>query len=144
MRTILPYPFNYAFEHGHSIDYRCFEGKDHRFVEKLGYVSKMNSDCSYSAPGLNGFSLSSYGDWGTFYPSWADETSRKIFLDMYEQGLIKLWRITAYIPQENGETQSYNYEEGRGWTTYNKELQSWLFCEDPFKKEIEEIINKTE
>lgn len=140
MRNMLPYPFDYAFEHGHSIDYKCYEGKDHRFVEKLGFISKMNSDCSYSAPGLNGLSLSSYGDWGTLHTQWADATSQKAFLDMYEQGLIKLWRIRAYLPNEKGEVQCYDYEEGNGWKTYDKEAEKWSQCEDPFMREIRNKI----
>ncbi len=133
----LPYPFDYAFEHECSIDYKCQGGKDHAFVRGFGYESKMNSDCSYSAPGLAGFSLSSYGDWGTFF-GWADGNSRKIFLDMYERGIIKLWRIRAYLNDEKGEVQTYDYEEGYGWRTVNKETYKWSQCEDPFKK----LINK--
>lgn len=134
----LPYPFDYAFEHEHSIDYKCQDGKDHAFVRGFGYESKMNSDCSCSAPGLAGFSLSSYGDWGTFF-GWADGNSRKIFLDMYERGIIKLWRIRAYLNDEKGEVQTYDYEEGYGWRTVSKETHKWSQCEDPFKK----LINKS-
>lgn len=132
---MLPYPFDYAFEHSHSIDYKCDDGKDHRFVENLGFKPKMNSDCTYSAPGLKGFSLSSYGDWGTFYSNWANDGDCKIFLDMYKQGIIKLWRIRAYLPNEKGETQTYDYEEGHGWRTYNKGANEWQQCKDPFKVE---------
>ena len=131
---MLHYPFDYAFEHGHSIDYKCSGGKDHRFVEKLGYKPEMISDCTYHAPGLNGFSLSSYGDWGTFFGKWADGTSRKIFLDMYEQGLIELWKITAYIHDENGEVQWYSYTEGHGWIMFSEKKKEWINTEDPFKK----------
>ena len=132
---MLPYPFDYAFEHGHSIDYKCDGGKDHRFVENMGYKPNMNSDCTYSAPGLAAFSLSSYGDWGTFYSSLANDGDCKIFLDMYEQGIIKLWRIRAYLHNEKGEVQTYDYEEGCGWQTYNKGANEWQQCEDPFKAE---------
>ena len=137
---MLPYPFDYAFENGHSIDYKCAGGKDHRFVENLGFEPKMMSDCTYSAPGLAAFSLSSYGDWGTFYSDWADDAECKMFLDMYEQGIIKLWRIRAYLHNEKGETQTYDYEEGRGWTTYDKKAEKWSQCEDPFMREIRNKI----
>ena len=88
----------------------------------------MNSDCSYSAPGLKGFSLSSYGDWGTFFSNWADEESFGYFIDMYEQGIIKLWRARVYI---NGQT--HDYEVGAGWQTYDKELGAWVNCPNPLE-----------
>lgn len=135
----LPYPFNVAFDEGHSIDYKCAGGEDHRYVGKLGYESEMASDCTYFARGLNGLSLSSYGDWGTLHGSFSDEKSNQIFLEMYEMGIIKLWRITAYIrqflPHINGWiVDSYEYEEGRGWRTYSEAEGKWVECEDPFKE----------
>ena len=123
----LPDPWNRVMECGGSIDYRC-KGGDHKYVEKHGYTSQMNSDCSYSAPGLKGFSLSSYGDWGTFFSNWADEESFGYFIDMYEQGIIKLWRARVYI---NGQT--HDYEVGAGWQTYDKELGAWVNCPNPLE-----------
>jgi hypothetical protein len=88
----------------------------------------MNGDCSYSAPGLKGFSLSSYGDWGTFYSSWADEKERDMFLDMFNQRIIKLWRIRAYV---NGTTYDYD-DTGEDWTMYDKEMEQWIDCSTPY------------
>ena len=121
----LPFPFNTAFDRGDSIDYRC-AGADHDYVRKLGYEPEMNGDCSYSAPELKGFSLSSYGDWGTFYPSWADEKERDMFLDMFEQNIIQLWRIRAYV-----EHVTHDYADGE-WKKYDKELKTWVNCPCPY------------
>ena len=136
MNSSLPYPFNVAFENGHSIDYHC-AGGDHEYVKKLGYTPEMGGDCSYYAKGLNGFSLSSYGDWGTFYPDWANEKEKKMFLDMFDKGIIKPWRITAYIKEYLPHTKDwlvyhYSYEEGYGWKTYNEGERRWVECADPF------------
>ena len=122
----LPYPFNAAFDNGDSIDYHT-HGGDHDYVIDLGYEPEILSDCSYHAKGLNGFSLSSYGDWGTFYPDWASEKEKEMFLDMFEKGIIKLWRIRAYV---NGVTTDY---DGNDWSHYDKEY-GWVGCEDPYKK----------
>lgn len=139
MENNLPYPFNAAFEKGYSIDYKC-SGEDHRYIEKLGYKSEMASDCSYNAKGLDGLSLSSYGDWGTLHTSFADDTCKKIFLDMYDKGIIKLWRISAYIKEYIPGTDntdwnvlSYYYEDGKGWKMYEKERREWVKCDDPLK-----------
>ena len=132
METKLTYPFDVAFEHGHSIDYVCHHGEDHHYAKKLGYETEMHSDCSYSAKGLRGLSFTSYGDWGTLYTDSASEESKKMFLDMYNGGLIKLWRIRAYIHDKEGNCITYDYEEGKGWITYNGE--QWINCEDPFPK----------
>ena len=125
----LPEPWNKVVESEGSIDYQC-KGGDHKYVEERGYVSQMNSDCTYSAPGLRGFSLSSYGDWGTFFPSWADDESYGYFIDMYEKGIIKLWRARVYI-----DCKSYDYEVGVGWNTYNKDLGIWTDCPNPLSHE---------
>lgn len=121
----LPKPWNQVIEYGGSIDYHC-KGGDHKYVEERGYTTQMNSDCSYSAPGLRGFNLSSYGDWGTFFTSWADEESLGYFIDMYEKGIIKLWRARVYL-DGNG----YDFEIGDGWKTYDKELGCWINCPNP-------------
>lgn len=136
MENKLPYPFSKAFEEGHSIDYKC-AGGDHRYVKELGYEPEMASDCTYYAKGLGGFSLSSYGDWGTFYPKWAGDNEKEMFLDMFDKGIIKLWRITAYIKEFLPYTKdwlvySYSYEEGYGWKTYNEGEGKWVECADPF------------
>ena len=130
MENNLPEPFRTAFERGDSIDYKS-NGfpNDHAYVRKFGYEPEMGSDCSYSAKGLNGFSLSSYGDWGTAYVDWMDDTSKGIFLDMYDKGIIKLWRITVY---KDG--SSYDYEEGIGWKGYVKAEHKWIPCESPYEE----------
>ena len=134
MKNNLPYPFNIAFEGGHSIDYRCKGGKDHAYVKERGFESHMNSDCSYTAKGLNGFSLSSYGDWGTFHADWAGDKEKEMFLDMVDKGIIELWRIRAYI-HVDGELnpRTYDYDNTDDtWITYNKEQEKWVKTKDPF------------
>jgi hypothetical protein len=135
MENNLPYPYSEALKRDNSIDYRVggwSEESDHDYVRKLGYTPEMGGDCSYSAKGLNGFNLSSYGDWGTFFPSWANEESWKIFFGMYEKGIIKLWSITAYI-KVNGEVQAFSYENGAGWRTNDPEY-GWIdYTGDPYK-----------
>lgn len=129
MENNLPEPFRTAFERGDSIDYKSIgHPNDHTYVRQLGYEPEMHSDCSYSAKGLKGISLSSYGDWGTAYANWMDDTSKGIFLDMCNKEIIKLWRITVY---KDGE--SYKYEDGNGWITYIKEI-GWKPCECPYDR----------
>ena len=126
MKNNLPYPFNIAFDRGDSIDYYT-NGGDHDYVKDLGYEPEMLSDCSYHAKGLNGFSLSSYGE-GVFYPDWAGEKEKEMFLDMFEKRVIKLWRIRAYV---NGAMAYYCENE---WSHYDKEMNRWVDCKDPYKK----------
>ena len=128
MKNNLPYPFNEAFEHGDSIDYRIgawSQENDHTYVKKLGYKPEMLSDCSYHAKGLKGFSLSSYGDWGTFYADDAEEKEKEIFLDMFEKDIIRPWRIRAYRNRA-----PYDYSNGK-WMTYAS--SAWVECNDPYK-----------
>ena len=77
MECNLKSPFKEAFENGDSIDYKLVPGakkNDHTIVKEMGYETKMHSDCSYSAKGLPGLSLSSYGDWdGVVYPMIKEE-----------------------------------------------------------------------
>ena len=132
----LPYPFNVAFERGDTIDYnvgRWSDTNDHEYVEKLGYHSEMCSDCSYYAKGLDGFSLSSYGDWGSFHTSSSGKKEKGMFQDMFEKDIIRLWRIRAYI-KEDGETNTYDYSTDIGWRTYDKGEGKWVDCEDPYKR----------
>lgn len=136
MTNNLPYPFNAAFEGGHSIDYRCKNSKDHAYVMEHGFKPKMSSDCAYYAEGLSGFSLSSYGDWGTFFTNWAEDNDKEMFLDMVEKGIIELWRIRAYIRKEgqsNPDTYDYDKDDGK-WITYDREKGKWVNCPDPFNK----------
>lgn len=136
MENSLPYPYSEALKRDNSIDYRVggwSEESDHDYVRKLGYTPEMGGDCSYFAKGLNGFSLSSYGDWGTFYPDWANEKEKEMFLDMFSKDIIRLWRITAYI-KANGDVLHFTYENGVGWRTYDKEY-GWIdYNKDPYKQ----------
>ena len=128
MNRSLPYPFNAAFEHGDSIDYRVGAWSienDHSYVRKLGYVSEMASDCSYYAKGLKGFRLSSYGDWGTFYADDAGEKEKEMFLDMFEKGIIHLWRIRAYR-----QGKMFDYADGK-WKTCTSSA-GWIECQEPY------------
>ncbi len=126
----LSYPFSKAFEVGASIDYKST--KDHQYVKERGYEPEMGSDCSYSAKGLKGFSLSSYGDWGTFYTDWAGENEKEMFLDMVSKGIITLWRIRIYV-KDGKETICHDYDDDeKRWICYNGE--AWVECEDPFVK----------
>lgn len=130
----LPEPFNSAFKNGHSIDYKTNPNSpkdDHTVVKELGYIPQMGSDCSYYAKGLGAFSLSSYGDWGTFFTDLADDFQKKLFLSMCNDKIILPWRITAYV-KENGNVTHYTYDS-RGWRKYDEELHSWLLCKSPYK-----------
>ena len=129
---LLKEPFRTAYQNGDSIDYKTNPNSkigDHSYVEKYGYHPEMHSDCSYSAPGLHGFSLSSYGNWGTVYTSDLNNEGKEIFFNMIEENIIKPWRIRAYV--KGG---CFDYEDGDGWKTYDKELKSWLYCPSPYKK----------
>lgn len=135
MACNLKSPFKEAFENGDSIDYKLVPGAkktDHTFIRELGYESKMHSDCSYSAPGLPGLSLSSYGDWGTIFVDWADDNVKKIFLDMCNEGIITPWRVRKYV-REGKNTVPYDYDE-RGWTKHSEEFKKWVETESPYKK----------
>lgn len=128
---LLKEPFRTAYQNGDSIDYKTNPNSkigDHKYVEKYGYYSEMHSDCSYSAPGLHGFSLSSYGDWGTVYTRDLDDEGKEIFFNMIEENIIKPWRIRAYVKGD-----CFDYEEGKGWKTYNKE-SGWYDCKSPYDR----------
>lgn len=128
---LLKEPFKTAFLAGSSIDYKTNPNSkigDHGYVEKYGYTAEMHSDCSYSAPGLHGFSLSSYGNWGTVHTSDLDDEGKEIFFNMIEENIIKPWRIRAYVKGD-----WFDYEDGKGWQTYDKE-SGWISCSSPYKK----------
>lgn len=128
---LLKEPFRTAYQNGNSIDYKTNPNSkigDHSYVEKYGYYPEMHSDCSYSAPGLHGFSLSSYGDWGTVYTKDLDDEGKEIFFNMIEENIIKPWRIRAYVKGD-----CFDYEDGHGWKTYDKEL-GWYNCKSPYDR----------
>lgn len=137
MGNNLPYPFNVALDNGHTIYYKCALGDDHEYVRRLGHTPHLNEDCAYSADGLYGISLSSYGNSGAFYPNFADETSLKIFLEMIDNGIVKPNGIGAYIKEEDSNSRNrvvhaYRYDDGEGWQIFQND--EWVDCEDPFKK----------
>lgn len=135
MEYNLESPFKEAFENGDSIDYKLVKGAkktDHDVVKEMGYKIQMNSDCSFTASGLPGFSLSSYGDWGTFFVDWATDVEKKLFLDMCNEGIITPWRVRTYI-REGKDVTTYDYDE-RGWTKYDKQLEKWVSTESPYTK----------
>lgn len=112
-----------------SIDYKVPQGaSDHAFFKEHGYESKMATDCTCYVPGLGGISLSSYGDWGTLYNDSKKNESFELFLQMYEQKIIQLWRIRIYI-HRNGVVLSYDYSTNHGWKMYNDE--SWVSVDSP-------------
>lgn len=128
---LLKEPFRTAYQNGDSIDYQTNPNSkigDHSYVEKYGYHSEMHSDCSYSVPGLRGFSLSSYGNWGTVYTSDLDDEGKEIFFNMIEENIIKPWRIRAYVKGD-----CFDYEDGDGWKTYDKE-SGWHKCQCPYDR----------
>lgn len=135
MECNLEFPFKEAFENGDSIDYKLVPGAkktDHDVVKEMGYKIQMNSDCSFTASGLPGFSLSSYGDWGTFFVDWATDVEKKLFLDMCNEEIITPWRVRKYV-REGKNTVPYDYDE-RGWTKHSEELGKWVETESPYKK----------
>lgn len=128
MKYKLPYPFSEAFKHNGSIDYKLVPGaktNDHRIVEELGHEITQHYDCTYSASGLPGLSLSSYGDWGTIYGDACDE-AKKLFLKMCEDNIITPWRIRVY---KNGICYDYDGE----WIKYDKDA-GWIKCKSPYTK----------
>lgn len=128
--NILSEPFLTAFENGASIDYRVNPNSgisDHAYIEKLGYHSKMHSDCSYTADGLQSFSLSSYGNWGCFYTYRSSDEEKRMFLDMCEKDIIRPWRIRIYIGD-----YTYDYSTENGWSRYSFKTKTRETCENPY------------
>lgn len=137
---VLQSPFREAFFLGASIDYKTnpdSKESDHSYVKKLGYKPEMMPDCSMYAKGLKAFSLSSYGDWGTYYVDEGDNETHSMFLDMVEKGIITPWRIRKYLRLE-GETLTYDYDE-RGWRCYDGE--KWTSSGNPFDLILKEMEN---
>jgi hypothetical protein len=129
---LLKEPFRTAYQNGNSIDYQTNPNSkvsDHEYVEKYGYSPEMHSDCSYSAPGLHGFSLSSYGNWGTVFTRDLDDEGKEIFFNMIEENIIRPWRIRAYVKGD-----CFDYEDGDGWKTYDNEL-GWIYCPSPYNNQ---------
>ena len=115
-----------------SFDYKLNEGKnDHRYLKKHGYHCHMGDDCSYYVDGLKNLSPTSYGDWGTIFNLFDEEKTEGYnksfceFCKMYEEGIVKLWRMRTFI---NSITYYYNDEE----KTWKKcENFEWRECDNP-------------
>lgn len=133
--NILDEPFKTAFTNGDSIDYKLVKGatrNDHDIAKAYGYQPEMASDCSFYAKGLIGFSLSSYGDWGTFFTGHANVEGKDIFLMMVREKIIKPWRIYAYR-KDGFEGTLYHYNDVyKKWTVYNEEKHEWIETESPY------------
>ena len=114
-------PFSTVLNLGQSVNYKC-SGLDREYVKKLGYELEMHSDCTYTARGLHRILLSSYRNWGTIYPASMDENSKKIFIDMLEDGIIELWSCMIFI---NNEPYYYDGE----WKTSNG--TDLVICDTP-------------
>ena len=129
---LLEYPFNVAYKSEAAIDFKTVELlSDHKYVnDNLGLEVHTGADCSCFADGLDGLSLSSYGDWGTFFNTFASSRVKKVFLDMIAKKVIVPWRIRWYMP--NGyaiQSKGYTYSDGK-WESYDGE--SWKPAEDSF------------
>ncbi len=131
---LLKEPFRTAYRTGSSIDYKVKPNgpNDHDYAKKHGFKTEMHSDCSFSASGIPGFSFSSYGNWGTVYTDDLDDKGKEIFFELLKDGIIEPWRIRTYTDKG-----SFNYVDGDGWKTYDKEL-GWINCPSPYvdNKEI--------
>ena len=127
----LPEPFATAIKNGGTIDYmvdRVKDGQipDHKYVYDLGYKPEQKSDLTYEAEGLEGLSLSSYGDWGTLWPCASDK-AREVFFDMLDKGLISLWRI-----RQHKDDFEYTYSIGDGWTKYCPRNRDSVVSSSPY------------
>ena len=119
-------PFLTVLRLGGVVDYKDKGTNTHKFVKKFGYEPKMNSDCSITADGLKGINLTSYGDWGSVYPSFMDKTSADIFKQMVAEDVVELWRAQIHV-----KCDTFYYEDGKGWTTYDETEKKWVSCDEP-------------
>lgn len=129
----MPEPFKSVIQMDNfSIDYKTRECVDHTFLNKRGYDLIFGADCSYYVRGLSGINPSSYGDWGTIRDLGKNTEALGLFLEMYEKGLVELWRIRIYLPNEKGKKQQYEYTDKDGWSTYDINQKKWIKTEQPF------------
>ena len=117
-----------------NFDYELNKGKsDHEYLENQGYEIFMGGDCSCYVKGLPNLNVTSYGDWGTIYSSLFKEEkidgyykSFYVFCKMYEEGIVKLWRIHFYL-----DSVRYTYDDKtKTWKKFDDE---WVECENPLK-----------
>ena len=132
--NMLPEPFNTALKRKATIDYivQCESDgvPDHNYVRDLGYKVVSKSDCTYEAAGLEGLTLSGYGNWGSLFPMFSDDESVKAFIDMYKKGIIQLWRIRDYV-----DGKRYNYSIGDRWTVFDTDTRKYVECNCPYNFE---------
>lgn len=127
-------PFCYLLKYlRYSIDYTLQPGKnDHKWFEDRGFHTKFCSDCTYAVEGYN-FNATSYG-WGTVYVENRINDNDvqicnelKMFIQMYLDGIIKLWRISIYI---NSIHYIYNVDYN-SWQYYDRDSKSWRSTYNP-------------
>ena len=136
-----PEPFRSAAKRERlNFDYKLNPGKnDHEYLKRLGYEPFMGRDCSYYIKELRNLNPTSYGDWGSVYNNSEEDIiddvnkSFYMFCKMYEDGIVKLWRISLYM---NGINYTYDDEDGN-WLKY--EDKDWRRCNNPLSTNIETI-----
>jgi len=138
-----PEPFKSALGVvGFSFDFKLNEGKsDHEYLEKQGYEIYMGGDCSYYIKGLKNLSPTSYGDWGSIYSDLFKEETKDgfyksfyVFCKMYEEGIVKLWRIGFYL-----NSVRYQYDDDtKIWEKY--EDGKWTIIKNPLNKILSSTI----
>lgn len=121
-----------------NFDYKLNPAKnDHEYLKRLGYEPFMGRDCSYYIKELINLNPTSYGDWGSVYKNSEEDIidgvnkSFYMFCKMYEDGIVKLWRISLYM---NGINYTYDDEDGY-WLKY--EDNDWRKCNNPLSTNIE-------
>ena len=141
MENKLEYPFSKAFENGDTIHFQAdpATAPDHEYIRNLGYEIEVGGDCSYFARGLEGYDLSGPGGWGSFFPDNADSESKRIFLEMYDKGIVRPIGITKYVRVFLPRTKDwlvfrYEYKEGKGWQENND--KEWRDCNDPYVNNV--------
>ena len=70
--------------------------------------------------------ITSYGDLGSVYPSFMNKSSADIFKQMVDEGVVELWRARISINR-----QSFYYEDGKGWTTFDESKKKCVSCDEP-------------
>lgn len=130
----LPEPFQTALEKSNTavIDYKST--KDHEWLKEHGFDLRMSSDCSYNVSKngkiLCALSATSYGDWGSYFQcADIDNKALEVFLDMYDEGIITLWRLSVYLNKK----AYFYYNETKQWI----DVQTGEVCQFPFAKPIE-------
>ena len=116
---------------GLQFDYKLNDGQyDHQYLEKHGYHCLIGSDCSCYVKGFGNLNPTSYGNWGSLFTFPEEEVdgyskSFHVFCGMYEEGVIRMWRIGFYI-----DSIEYVYDDDqKAWK--KRENYEWKSCENP-------------